>query len=302
MNQSPQTPLSEEQNAKLMDFRRQIDTIDDQLIALLSKRIGIVKQVGKMKRSVNPNHCPLRPGREADMVRDIARKFEGTGFSPAAAAAIWRLLIGASTAEENDLTISVYAPDGDNTLYWAAREYFGPFLHIICQPHINRVIGDVADKKAAVGLVPELNGSDDSHWWSSLLGSIGNTPVIFAHVPFVHYDVPGRKTPSALAIGHIQPEETDEDRSVIVLEADQNVSQHKLQSTLNEAGLDTSWVDMHSFTPDRRHHLLQIKGFVSPDHPAIQQVKAKLEKALLHVYFLGAYAVPFTLKFEPTRE
>lgn len=302
MNNLEYKELPDQEQQRLETYRSQIDAIDDKLVQLFIERIGIVAEVGRMKRSINPRQCPLRPGREADMVRRIASRFEGSAFSPAAATAMWRTLIGASTAVENDLAISVYAPEGDDALYWIAREYFGPFLNVIRQPHINRVLGDILDGKAGVGLMPELHSADTTHWWVNLLGKGPTKPCIFAHVPFVYYDVPGRREPAALAIGYIKPEATADDVSLWVLEADASTSQHKLQTAFADSSLNAQWVNIHSLRPNSRHHLLMIRGFVDHDNREMQAVIDQLTGSLLQVTYLGSYAVPFKLKFNPMRE
>lgn len=293
------TNFNPEQQEKLAAFRARIDALDDQIIDLLIERIGIVSQVGQMKRGVNPGQCPLRPGREADMVRRVAGKFRGTPFSPAAAAAMWRILIGASTSVEGTLKISAYAPDKDDRLYWAAREYFGPFIPVMRQPHINRVIGDVMDGKASVGLVPGLAGSD-TPWWTSLLDA--GAPRIFAHVPFTHYETPGNHTPSSLAIGHIAPEPTEDDISIIVLDTEYNVSQHRLQTAFVQAGLGAQWLSIGNPHASSRHHLIELKGFIDDNHAGMQAFLKSMGDAVLNVTYLGAYAVPFTLKFNDSTD
>src|SRR5690606_37249880 len=125
--------------------------------------------------------------------------------------------------------LSVYTPDRNDTLYWLAREYFGPTLPVIRQPHINRVVSDVMDGKAAIGIVPTLHDDDAGDWWKVLMSEDGNIPKIFAHIPFVYENTPGAIIPAALAIGRIAPEETTDDVSFVVLEADHNVSQNRLQ-------------------------------------------------------------------------
>lgn len=302
MIQPPRKLLNAEQQAKLLEFRGQIDALDDKIIDLLIERIGIVSQVGEMKRGVNATQCPLRPGREADMVRRIAKKFEGTDFSPAAAAAIWRILIGASTAVEGALKISVYAPETDENLYWIAREYFGGFLNITKQPQIRRVIGDVMDGKASVGIVPNFTYTGDDQWWTSLLQRGQDIPSIFAHVPFVYYETPGRHSPSALAIGHITPECTEEDVSIIVLDTEYNVSQHRLQTAFTQANLQAQWLSIANLSTQSRHHLIELKGFVDSNHAGMKLFLANLGNAVMNHYFLGSYAVPFTLTFGKQKE
>lgn len=294
MNNPQSTP---EALPRLAEFRQQIDALDDKIIALLKERIGIVSQVGAMKRQAHPGQCPIRAGREAEMVRRIIGAFEGGVFPPAAAAAMWRILIGASTSIENQLKLSVYAPDKEETLFWLAREYFGPSVPAARQSQAKRVIGDVLDGKASVGIVPRPRGGDTGQWWTSLIQQ-GDAPKVFAHVPFVHSGAPSHDTPAGLAIARIAPEATGDDVSLLVLEAGPNVSQNRLQTAFASATLEAAWIDIATITPQSRHHLLEIRGFVTPEDEAMKTLRASLADSIVNISFLGAYAAPVVLKTE----
>jgi chorismate mutase/prephenate dehydratase len=278
--------------SELLAFRRQIDDIDDQLFALLKERIAIVTRVGEYKRRTAPGRCPIRPAREAEMIRRVIGSFEDSTFPPAAAAALWRIIIGASTSVEANLTLSVFAPERDNDYVWMAREYFGPFVPITRQGHIKRVIGDVMDGKTAVGIVPMLRSADTTFWWTNLVHAGNDAPRVFARIPFVYSGAPSRGTPSALAISRLNPEPSGDDSTLLVLEADHNVSQTKLQTTFTNARLDASWINIATLSPSARHHLIEVKGFVTLDNPSIDVLKHSLGSSLYHLSFLGAYANP----------
>jgi len=276
----------------LDQYRKEIDSLDDQIMSLIKQRSQVVKKVGEFKREHAPGLCPIRPGREAGMLRRISEAFKGTGFSPAAAAQIWRIIIGASTAMEAPLTVSVCATNGDNDHYWLAREYFGPAAIISKQPHIRRVISDVLDGTASIGIVPTLSRDDESGWWTSLMNADAK---IFAHLPFVVPDDKA-KYPSALAFAKLQPEDSGDDTSVYVLEIDHNVSQNKLQTTLAAADLSGNWIHIATPTPDLRHHLIEIKGFVPPENNAFKEWLAALGASVQRTHFLGAYGTPFSIR------
>jgi chorismate mutase/prephenate dehydratase len=283
-------------NTELDGFRRQIDEIDEKIVNLLIERTGVVSSVGKLKDRTTPGQCPIRAGREAAQIRRIIARFENTDFPPAAAAAIWRTIIGASTAVESPLRLSVFTPERDNDLYWLAREYFGPFIPAARQPQVKRVIGDVMDGKAAVGVIPMLHSADTTYWWTNLMEQGSDIPKIFARIPFVLPDTPERNAPSALAIARVTPEPSGNDHSLMVLEADHNVSQHRLQTAFSTARMEATWLNIATLNPSSRHHLIEIKGFVLPDHPVIQSLLAGLGNLIFKVNFLGTYAVPVTVK------
>jgi len=280
----------------LDNFRNQIDLLDDKIIALLKERSGIVKKVGDYKRETAPDAYPLRPGREAKMLKRIAEVFKGSDFSPAAAAQIWRVIIGASTAIESKLTVSVFAPTGEQDYYWLAREYFGPAATLIKQPHIKRVISDVLDGTASIGVVPVFSRDDESSWWTNLISTAKNAPKIFAHLPYALTDDKNKMPPTALAFGKLAPEDSGDDVSVYVLEMDHDVSQHKLQTCLSAENITASWISVTSLSPNVRAHLLSFNGFVAPDDKAFMQCLASLGASVHHVHFLGAYAAPFIVK------
>ena len=281
---------------ELETYRREIDAFDDQIASLLQARLSVVKKVGEYKHRHASKLCPIRPGREATMLRRIAQIFTGSPFSPAAAAQLWRIIIGTSTALEAKLSISVYAPDDNRDLFWLAREYFGPSAIITRQPHAKRVIGDVMDGTAAVGVIPPLSADIESNWWSHLLQAGADNPKIFAHLPFVYHSEDPKQFPSALAFSRVLPEDSGDDVSVFVLAADHNVSQNRLQTEFSNANLSAQWLTIGSLSDAERHHVIELQGFVTPEHEGFKKFLAAMGDSLAQVYFLGAYAVPFTIK------
>ena len=187
-------------NEQLDQYRKEIDAIDERIIALIKQRVGVVAKVGELKREHAPHVFPIRPSREARMIRCIAKEFAGSEFSPAAAAQIWRIIIGASTATEAELSISTL-PD----LCGLAREYFSAAARICAQTDVNLVIADVAEGRAAIGVVPRA-----SDWWQPLL-RMKNPPKVFACLPFA---LTGNQTAEALAISYVEPEDSGDDISL----------------------------------------------------------------------------------------
>ena len=286
---------SNDTEAELSAIRQQIDGLDDKLVGLLSERIGLVQKVGEYKRRTAPGICPIRPAREAEMIRRIMSLFDGSAFPAAAAAALWRTIIGASTSVEQPLIISVFAPDREEELFWLTREYFGPSVSIIRQPHIKRVIGEVMDGKANLGVVPMLRSDDTTFWWTNLLQEGSDIPKVFARIPFIYNSAPGRNTPSGLAFARLNPENSGQDNTLIAIEADANLSHSKLQITMTHANLEASWINIATLQPSIRHHLIELKGFITPANENFKTLLTSLGASVLKVSFLGSYAVPINL-------
>lgn len=283
---------------ELQTYRKQIDAIDERLIALLKERIAVVEQVGKHKQEHTPHLFPIRPAREAQLLRSIAKSFEGSAFNAATACAIWRLIIGASTHLESNLTLSVYATQDVQDYYWLAHEYFGPCATIIKQPHVKRVIGDVIEGKAAIGIVPTFSTSDETSEWSNLVQSAADAPKIFAHLPFVLAGEHMKTQPTAFAFSKLLPEDSGDDVSFFALQTQHDTSQHRMQTAFAAAKISAQWLGITSTQPDTRLHLVELGGFITPDHSGFKSFAASLNSALQQVTFLGAYATPFTLASE----
>lgn len=73
-------------DATLQSLRRQIDRIDDQLHDLIMARAALVEQVAAAKPD---SGVPLRPGREAEILRRLIARHAGR-FPKGALVRIWR--------------------------------------------------------------------------------------------------------------------------------------------------------------------------------------------------------------------
>lgn len=301
MANRPQKPESAERSDKSLDaasippellqFRQGIDAIDSEIIALLKKRCEIVAQVGEFKRKQGAEGCFIRAGREADMVRHIWKSFSESRFNVVGAASIWRQIIAASTRIESDLRVAVYAPEPQEKLFWLAREYFGSFTTVTKHPNTNRVVGDVVNGKSEVGILPAFHEEHESDWWVILSQQEGNAPKVFAHVPFVVSKSESRRF-SSYAIGHIAPEPTDDDVTLVAIHTN-DISIHKLMSGFPLAGLKASRVQfINDSASGGVHHLLALEGFVAEDSKRLHSAIDKLGESVTKWKWLGAYARP----------
>lgn len=276
---------------ELIKFRKDIDAIDTELIALINKRCDIVSKVGEYKKKKGATGCFIRAGREADMVRFVHQEFTGTKFNPVAAAAIWRLIIAASTRIESDLRVAVYAPDQQDKLFWLAREYFGSFSEVSKHPNTNRVVGDVVNGKAEVGILPAFTDEDGSDWWVTLSQQEGDAPVVFAQVPFVASKSETQRFAS-FAIGRIEPEPTDDDMTLLAVHTS-DVSINKLMAAFATAGLKATRVQFINHTASGMlYHLIRLDGFVRADDNRLAKVRDQLGEIITLWKWLGAYATP----------
>jgi chorismate mutase/prephenate dehydratase len=143
----------------LPEIRKQIDALDEQLIALLNQRADLVHEVGVVKRAEGTEI--YAPEREELVLRSlVARNAEHKGRLPAAAIrAIYREIMSASLALEKDLTIAYFGPSSTNT-HQAARSKFGASVAYVPEVSIADVFDVVARGKADYGVVPIENSTE----------------------------------------------------------------------------------------------------------------------------------------------
>lgn len=64
-----------EMNKTLVELRRQIDEIDEEIVRLLSQRMELVKEVGKLKKELNLS--PEDPLREKEIIHRLTKSAGG---------------------------------------------------------------------------------------------------------------------------------------------------------------------------------------------------------------------------------
>src|SRR5688500_2696986 len=80
--------------AELLNLRDQIDTVDRQLLSLLSQRVGLVHRVGEVKRAAG---LPIKDAeRERTKVDSLTTQGEEIGVPPHVVNRVWTALFETS--------------------------------------------------------------------------------------------------------------------------------------------------------------------------------------------------------------
>ncbi len=268
-------------------LRDEIDAIDRELVELLLKRSEIVAQVGELKKSEKITGSYIRARREAVMLRNIISKFDGTRFPRAAAAAIWRTIIGASTAMESPLNLSVLTSERDSTPHFLGREYFGNFIPCVLHSDASDVLADIARNPHTIGIVPRTAGSTSPCWWEALAEIKGDDkPLVFAYLPFIRGRHDLTSINPSLAIGRVEINPTGDEHTLFMMRTVKPMPPEaisaEISQMLEELGLSAAWIE-HS--PSARSALISIAGFLAND--------GRLSH-LAQLTYLGAYATPYS--------
>src|SRR5579859_1144558 len=81
----------EQEKAMLAPYRAKIDTLDNQIVALLGERFGVISDVAKLK--AEHGIAPILPYRVEVVVRDARAKAEKAGVDPDLIENIYRIII-----------------------------------------------------------------------------------------------------------------------------------------------------------------------------------------------------------------
>ncbi|MBK1826979.1 prephenate dehydratase [Haloferula rosea] len=154
----------------LDDIRIGIDKIDRQLLDLLSQRADLVHEVGVVKK--RDGLQIYAPEREEALLRKLVEMNEGR-LPEKSIRAIYREIMSAALALEDDLQIAYLGPEGTWT-HQAAIKKFGHSVAYSAQPNFAEVFDQVSRRKADYGVVPIENSTE---------GAVSHTLDLFVDSP-----------------------------------------------------------------------------------------------------------------------
>ncbi len=155
----------------LEELRRQIDSVDEKILELISERARCAAQVAKVKRNTDETVSFYRPEREADVLRRIKAANPGP-LDDEEMARLFREIMSACLALEERQTVAYFGPEGTFT-HAAALKHFGHSVHTRPLSAINEVFREVESRVCDYGVVPIENSTEGvvNHTLDSFLQS-----------------------------------------------------------------------------------------------------------------------------------
>jgi chorismate mutase/prephenate dehydratase len=279
---------------ELDDLREKIDGIDAEIVALLTKRVEYVHEVGERKKAAStPQSSFVRPGRESGMVRALLEQI-GDAYPKAAIAQMWRMIISSSLQSEKPFKVVALSSQRHNASFWLAREYLGSFTPLTGYPMSSQVIREVASHNAEIGVLPLPRDEHDEfqdEWWIQL-ASGENLPRVFACIPFV-CDALGTQ---AVAIGYAPLEKTGQDSSLLMVDVDESVSKDRIVRTFTEKQIPVTirGLKKNIHKPGARHILLTAGAFITENDPVIEAIVHEIGVQAIRIKSLGCFATPIS--------
>lgn len=143
---------------QLNAIRDEIDSIDRELLQLLSRRAACAQRVAEVKLAHDPEAVFYRPEREAQVLREIKSRNQGP-LPDNAMAALFREIMSTCLALEQPMRVAFLGPAGTFTQA-AVQKHFG---HAVVQSPlgaIDEVFREVESGQAHFGVVPVENSTE----------------------------------------------------------------------------------------------------------------------------------------------
>ncbi len=267
----------------LKDLRRKIDAIDDNIHDLLMQRAEVVAHVASAK-GISRKELPIRPAREANMLRRLASHHTGP-FPFEALARIWSEMIAAFTQIQADYSIAVFVDDENQSMWDLARDQFGAQTPIIPIASMRDALDQVFEDKVAVAVLPAPTSENSHPWWTSLC--VANAPKVISRLPFAGVGNVRGEVMAALAVAKLTCEPTGKDRTLMVIETKDPLSRQALHDLIKRAKLELKFTTSVQ-EEEPWMHLVEVDDFVENDDPRLELIEVRDVVQRLHI--IGSYA------------
>jgi chorismate mutase/prephenate dehydratase len=266
----------------LEEVRREIDEIDASLHDLIMRRTCVVEQVIAAKGTTNTGN--FIPGREIKVLRGLMQRHEGA-FPRHALIRMWREMISVFAAMQGPFHVVACAEEGDQGCWDLARDHFGSHDKMSTLATPREVVARVSSDEAAIGVVP-VPAEDGDAWWRTMGGAVA--PRIVARLPFIEGSNARTGGVGAYALAKLDFDPTGDDRSLLVVETETELSRAGLRSLLTNSGLTPQLIVTDRL--DGVAHLIEVDGFIQAEDEPVRKL-ADLEE-VRSVLAIGAYGVP----------
>jgi chorismate mutase/prephenate dehydratase len=278
----------------LDDLRRQIDDIDEVLHKAVMQRMSLIGQIADAKRRDGAHGLMMRPGREAQLLRELVGRHDGA-LPVAALLRMWREMINAATSLQGPMSVAVCAPQKSVGFWDMARNHFGSQVRMSLHQSPVDVLRRIEEEDGLIGVLPLPQEGEAGPWWPRLISTASGAgaPRVVWKLPFFEPALGGYEPLGAYAIAAISPEPSGDDQSLVAVDTSFDLSRARLTDSLKDVGLPGRLQAAHEQAGvEIRQHLFELDDFVADGDARLDALREKLGEAVDRVAVLGAYPRP----------
>ncbi|HIO91326.1 MAG TPA: prephenate dehydratase [Leucothrix mucor] len=146
-------------SATLLDIRERIDSLDTQILGLLSERAKCAEKVGEVKRAAGEEEINFyRPEREAQILRRMLEENQGP-LRDEQITRIYRSIISSCLGLEQCLSVAYLGPEGTYTQA-ATQKHFSDGVKMLPLASLSQVFREVEAGTVDYGVVPIENSTE----------------------------------------------------------------------------------------------------------------------------------------------
>lgn len=166
----------------LQAFRHRIDALDEKIHHLLVERAHAAAALSAAQGAIGPA-VPLRPDREADMLRRLALRHEGP-LPLASVEHVWREMMGTAARLQAPFRVVVGPAADAVAMRELTRFHFGFAVPVEDAESNEAAIARTRDREHVAVIAIDA----EEAWWNALAGAAA--PKVVAKLPFM--ELPGR--------------------------------------------------------------------------------------------------------------
>lgn len=231
----------------LDDIRRDIDRIDDAILALLAERAAATAEV-KARKSGDGSIAasPIRPAREAAILRRLIAN-RSPGVSPQLLVRLWRAILVHSTLSQAPVRLHAGACDLHARL--ALNDHFGA-MPVVSHATATAALQALRQDGGDIGAIPVA-----SDWSHPFLNGAAGAARIIATLPALKHGA----APALLVFGHVEAAASGDDMTIVTG-----------PGPVPDTGLPLLW-----HVTDAGHTTIALPGFLPDDHAELRALAGK---------------------------
>ena len=265
----------------LTQLRRDIDDVDTQIHELLAKRVALVLEIARIKGIEGAGASPLRPEREVDILRRLARRHNGA-FPLGSLFRIYREIMSASLQLQQRFCVSLWTGD-DPALSNLVRDFYGFSIPVAHESDASVVLDRVSKDASVLGVLPLPDGSAQGKWWFDLARRRSGLSVVGC-LPFLLNGEAGESR--ALVVGSMRFAPSGDDTSLLAWNLTEGMDIRDAETFVSNNLYGHAWVVDGG--DGERCLLLAVRGHLV----GTEELLAPL-RGFGGLAFLGGYANPW---------